>query len=346
MQTTSNLPTVQHNRKSLVRPPEQEDIPDLLIELVRRFEALMEAFTTQQHRRGFYERINTLLRQTEEAMADLDPIQTAIFITYFRDQLHPYFLQASAIARSFSKPLGYAGDYEMMNMAYRNQAEGESPLGRALHQWFNTSLGANAVRTRRRWILEQMQMHGIDWHGPFKIASIASGPAYELRDLISESFLVESCELTCVDQDPAALECASQQLGEVMKASERFCPTTFVHDSVRHMVGNPSEARLKPQSFIYSLGLYDYLPERVARPLTTYLYSRLEPGGRLIIGNYSPDNDARFAMELIMEWKLIYRTEAQLMGLASDLPTGAKCQFTSECTGMQLFLVIDKPKSH
>lgn len=329
--------------RSLFHPPSGENLPPSLIRLVTSFAALLEGFTVHQQRRGFYERLNGLLRETEEAMVSLEPNQVSVFIAFFRDRLHAYFLQANAIARAYRAPLGYAGDYEVMATAHPNRPEGDSPLGKALHQWFNTTLGATAVRARRRWVLEQMQRHARDWDGVYKICSIAAGPAYELRDLIHDSSLVERCELTCVDQDRSALTCAREKLHEAMRSSERSCPTTFVHDSVRNMVAATEAPRLSPQSFIYSLGLYDYLSERVARPLTNYLYDRLEPGGRLIVGNYSQHTDGRFAMELIMDWQLIYRSEAQLMALASHLPPGAQCRYTEEGTGTQLFLVIDKP---
>ncbi|MBX7116112.1 MAG: hypothetical protein K1X64_17410 [Myxococcaceae bacterium] len=317
-----------------------------MTKLVTSFEVLFDGFTPEQPRRSFHERLNALLRETEAAFNALEPGQAAQFTVLFRDRLHPYFLQANAMARAFHKPLGYAGDYEVMNMAYRNQPEGDSPLGKALHQWFNTTLGATAVRTRRRWILEQMQIHGRDWKGTYKICSVAAGSAYELGDLIHESFLVERCELTCVDQDRSALTFASEQLNEAMQHAERSCPTAFVHDSVHNMVGAGATAarRFTPQSFIYSLGLYDYLPEKVGRLLTRYLYNQLEPGGRLIVGNYAQQTDTRFTIEMVMDWQLLYRSEAQLMALAADLPIGATCRYTAECTGMQLFLIVDKPR--
>lgn len=67
---------------------------------------------------------------------------------------------------------------------------------------------------------------------------------------------------------------------------------------------------------IYAAGLYDYLEDRVARLLTAKLFDRLAPGGRLLIGNFTPASPSTGYMESFMDWHLIYRDEAAVSALA------------------------------
>src|SRR5262249_17542349 len=52
---------------------------------------------------------------------------------YAAVHLHRFCRQAPLMRRALEKPLGYAGDYEMMNMLYRDPAEGETLFGKALN---------------------------------------------------------------------------------------------------------------------------------------------------------------------------------------------------------------------
>jgi signal transduction histidine kinase len=313
-----------------------------LISLIDQLEDVLRTWTfnDKEKARGLFERINTIIAKTEELSTKMDPTVTASFMAEWRRRLHPYFLQAPNIVRSYVKPLGYAGDYEIMKMAYRNQPEGETTLGKILHQWFNASHGATAVRSRRRWIIGQMETHGRTATAPYRLASIASGPAYELSDFVTQSYLVERAEVTCLDQDLQSLKSADKTLQEAMKLANRHCPTHFINESVRTLIKDPS--KLPPQNFIYSLGLYDYLDKKAATLLTQVLFDRLLPGGQLVVGNYSPRTDVKFAMDLIMDWQLIYRSEEDLIKIADSIKGEKKATVTSESTGMQLFLILDK----
>lgn len=64
--------------------------------------------------------------------------------------------------------------------------------------------------------------------------------------------------------------------------------------------------------FIYSIGIYDYLNRAQAMALTAWLMGKLNPGGKLLIANFTPDNWGRGYMEAFMDWKLVLRTREQM----------------------------------
>ncbi len=55
---------------------------------------------------------------------------------YLRRQLHPLLLCAPFVYRTYQKPLGYAGDYEMVNMILRSPYEGSSLFAKLLNSYF------------------------------------------------------------------------------------------------------------------------------------------------------------------------------------------------------------------
>src|SRR5258706_12916972 len=69
-----------------------------------------------------------------------------------RRHLHHLVLSAPFAQRTFDKPLGYAGDYEMVNMILRNTLEGGSLFAKIIHAWFVQQPPAEAHRNRIEYL--------------------------------------------------------------------------------------------------------------------------------------------------------------------------------------------------
>src|SRR5688572_15433843 len=70
----------------------------------------------------------------------------AVHRNFCRRQLHPLLLCSPVLYRTFAKPLGYAGDYEMVNMIMRTPYEGSSLFAKLLNLWFLRQAPAEAHR--------------------------------------------------------------------------------------------------------------------------------------------------------------------------------------------------------
>jgi hypothetical protein len=71
---------------------------------------------------------------------------------------------------------------------------------------------------------------------------------------------------------------------------------------------------------IYSTGLYDYLKQPLGRRLTLRLFEMLKPGGQLVIGNFRRGTPERGLMESYMDWHLVFRSHAEMLDLAIQIP--------------------------
>src|SRR5688572_12105864 len=80
--------------------------------------------------------------------------------TYVRRCLHPLILSSPFASRTFTKPLGYAGDFEMVNMILRDPYEGPSLFAKIINFWLLGQDPAEAHRNRVK-LLQQALLHEV-----------------------------------------------------------------------------------------------------------------------------------------------------------------------------------------
>ena len=263
---------------------------------------------------------------------------------YLRKSIWHYILESDFIKRTNLKPRGYAGDSAMMEMLYRNEYIGKSSFGKIFHKHPCDTKAADAVRNRRRLINKYMsQRLSTSGKEDFKILSIACGPAWEMQDFLRESPYKHQAKIFLLDQDEEALGEARSGIDSI--PTDKPFQVEFIKESVRTILktGSP-EITFGQYDFIYSMGLYDYLTDSVAKVLTEKLYSMLCPGGILIIGNYHVENETRKYMEYIMDWVLYYRDEESMFELLEDIPKAFTSEVGFDDSGTQMFLRVEKNK--
>ena len=73
------------------------------------------------------------------------------------------------------------------------------------------------------------------------------------------------------------------------------------------------------------------------------LYTELNPGGLLLIGNFHPSNPLRLWMESTVDWFLIHRTEDELLAIGKAGAPEGRHFVMAEPEGVNLILVTTKP---
>ena len=271
------------------------------------------------------------LYNLEKLTNNLTVKEHILYKEYFREKVNHISMQAPIVNRGLTKPLGYAGDFETMRMCYDNNYEGKTNLGKIMHKHFvDTHSVAVAVRNRRILIPKLIKDSNT-----FNILSVACGPAYEAIDILNEN---SSYILSLLDQDKTALTAAKEKISKYFNAFER---TKYININIRSLFKDP--INIGKYDFIYSMGLFDYLNDKSALLLCKSLFSILNPGGVLVIGNLStktPLKD-RLMMEYWMEWPLIYRSDTQM---ATLVPNGVLYNTFYEESGNQVFLRLIKDK--
>jgi extracellular factor (EF) 3-hydroxypalmitic acid methyl ester biosynthesis protein len=221
--------------------------------------------------------------------------------------LHALVQEDPYTHRAATKPRGYAGDAVMMDFIYSGTPpEGTSAVGRGVFSaTTRVSMGLSVLY--RRQLLKSLIDDTVVTRDAGRILSVASGHAREFEGSLVGSPVFQG-EVVVLDQDP--LSCA--EVARVHAGS----PVKVVNEGVRELLSGHLAESLGSFDLVYSAGLYDYLPDGLARRLTARLLQMLRPGGRLVIANFVPGGSGRGYMELFMDWTLVLRNEAAMRDLS------------------------------
>ncbi len=253
--------------------------------------------------------------------------------------LTPEFMNGAIWRRSYEKPLGYPGDFRIMDMVYDWRWEGERLFDQLVHR-----LGldvAECIATRMVRMRQAIADTVLAAPGdrPARIATLGCGSAREVVDYLSIGALPRPVDFTLVDQDAAALSQAYERTYPQVLHLQRRASVSCLHASFSQLLKTGELfCSLPPFDLIYTVGLVDYLSERRTKALVASLYGQLAPGGTLIVGNMlrSPRGNL-WPMEFICDWSIAYRDEREMEALASGLagaaatsldPTGRVCLLT------------------
>jgi len=257
--------------------------------------------------------------------------------------LTPEFMPGAIWRRSYEKPLGYPGDFQIMEMVYDWQRQGDHPFDQLLHR-----LGlevAECIATRMVMMRQQIAATVLaNASGPARITSLGCGSAREVTDYLQLERLPRAVDFTLIDQDQGALSRVYESTYPSVIRHERKASIACLNTSFSQLTrAGELFGKLPPQDLIYSVGLIDYLSERRAKLLIDGLYGQLAPGGTLIIGNmHATPTGNLWPMEFICDWSIIYRSETEMLALASDLEH-ASPQASFDPTGRVCLITLRKP---
>jgi extracellular factor (EF) 3-hydroxypalmitic acid methyl ester biosynthesis protein len=247
--------------------------------------------------------------------------------------------------RSYAKPLGYPGDFEIMNQVYDWERVGDSAYEMLMHR-----IGlevAECIRTRMEVVLTHISdvVREKGSGRPARITSLGSGPAREVVDFLRGSAASHHrAEFSLIDQEQDALQFAHEITYPYALNSDGRIKVQGLNISFTDILrGTNCLAGLPPQDLVYSVGLLDYLTAYRAKALVRRLYDLLLPGGLLIIGNMNKCPLSNFwPMEFIVDWTLQYRDDADMMAWAQGL-NAEQAWTETERTGRVRMLFIRKP---
>ncbi|MEI7973242.1 MAG: class I SAM-dependent methyltransferase [Bdellovibrio sp.] len=289
----------------------------------------------------FQSALTPIYQRLQELTKDIAPEQLPIYFDFFRQILGDLLFQSAYAHRAYFKPRGYAGDFEMMNHVYKRELRGESLFAKCLQRYFVDEPAGKAVRNREAYLRTKIReiCRISSAQLPIRLLSVASGPAVEIQKLVSDpEFSIENLEFHLLDQDLDALKHAQRRILEVALPLNRIPKLQLHHRAIKNVI---QEGLLdRNYDLIYSAGLFDYFTDPVAVYAAQQLVAGLRPQGRLVIGNFSMKNPNQFAMGLIMDWNLIYRSEEKMKELFSR--AGSSYQLEQEDQGINFFAIITK----
>lgn len=224
----------------------------------------------------------------------------------------------------FTKPHGYAGDFEIIDRIYQTWISPDPDLANWDH-FFHRMAAPRAVRNRKTYFHRLLDHYATD--PTTRILKVGVGPGRSMYEWQSAN-LDSRVAFDCIEIDPKAIEYAAE-LNSAFADRIRFIRT--------------NARRYKPTehyNLIWAAGIFDYFDDDTFRQMVCNLLPALAPGGEIVIGNFSDTNPSRPFLE-VGAWYLHHRGTDQLVRLAEECNV-ARERITIGCEplGVNLFLHI------
>ncbi|UCC94578.1 MAG: PilZ domain-containing protein [Candidatus Omnitrophota bacterium] len=235
----------------------------------------------------------------------------------FRYLVSTWAYKSTIVKRAFEKPRGYPGDYRMLEAVYDNR-----PVSKKIGCYFDTNFlkspYAVALRLRKDHLREMLRVYiAQGGTNPIRILNIACGSCREIRELVPALRTHHPIVFTCLDLDQEALNFAHQILSSCISSDIKY---KFVKNDVSHILKDKLALQsLGKQNFIYSIGLIDYLPDRVLKKLIAALYERLDEGGKLILTHKNKDKTfPPISPDWFCNWQFVPRDKYKVIELIHE----------------------------
>lgn len=282
---------------------------------------------------------------------DYGDVRFSAIKEYTERVIRPHLMGAPVFERSWAKPLGYPGDYQIMLYAYLSNQPIETPslFDNVMHLYFAHTFGEcirgrldlamAAIRAR----LEQIETSP---DRPFEMLSVGAGAAVELPPLLSHPSAANTYQkIHLIEQDEHPLQYALENVAPVLaRHGDRIDLTAFNVSFVEVFQAGRlvQEEALGQQDVIYSLGLVDYFRQPRAKKFAKEMYAHLKPGGTLILCNVAKRREGcEWILECLTDWRLHYRTEQDMLDMM-DLP-GAEVSLQLEPSKQMWVITAKKP---
>ena len=288
-------------------------------------------------------KLDDLFRSFEHAAGNIIASETMHHKIFTQRDLHPLMLQAPFIYRAYHKPLGYAGDYEMVNMMLGNGREGNTTYAQLLNVLYLKVAPVLAHQNRIDILIEYLERitQDKDQSEPVRILNIGCGPAIEIQRFLNKGKCSRNVFFRLIDFNDETLEYTRSTIEKISETSDNNPVFDYVHMSVHSLLKQSGKNINIPEdekfNFVYCAGLFDYLSDKVCSRLISLFYAFLKNNGSILVTNVHSDNPNRWAMEHIAEWYLIYRDEKNMANLASDYKDK---HIFKDKTGVNIFMEI------
>ena len=233
----------------------------------------------------------------------------------FRKLVNNWTNKGLITRRALKKPRGYPGDYELLEVIYNNK-----PISKGLGFYYDKdfldndyAIGVRERKDKTKDILKAFVTSAN--YNEINILNLACGSCREIRELFNDKFSTsKELNFSCVDQDEEALKFSKNNLKKLEK-NIRF---RFLKENVIKFAGKNNDKIFKildKYHLIYSIGLADYLPDRILKSLIRFCYELLYQGGKIVIAHKDIEKHKPLQPNWFCDWNFYSRDESKLIDL-------------------------------
>ena len=262
--------------------------------------------------------------------------------------VHRFILQSPFSYRCFTKPLGYAGDYGMVNLMLGNPYQGATLFAKLLNHAFLDTGPVVAHQNRIDYLVGALREVATERAAKglrTRILNLGCGPAEEIQRFIEADPVAEHCDFELLDFNPETLRYTQGQMEAAQQRSGRSVNIQFIEESIQGFLRQATRGESYPKEsydFVYCAGLFDYLQQRFCAKLTKVMFGLVKEGGLTAVTNVSRDNSIPAVMADFLEWTLIERSQEEMWDLVPSGNLSLLKELKSDSTRINLFLELRK----
>jgi hypothetical protein len=232
----------------------------------------------------------------------------------FRFLIGAWAYRSPMTKRAFDKPKGYPGDYLMLENVYNHQPLTKEGIGFYFDEYFLNSPYAVAVRCRkdklRGFIEREIKQEALK---NIKIFNIACGSCREITEMPFTLFRDKTITFTCLDWDEDALEFSRDKV-KGFPSNVKF---NFIKEDIMNLIKDLAiVSSFEKQDLVYSIGLIDYLPDRVLKLFMQFFYGILKAKGKLILTHKNREKTfSPIGPDWFCNWKFVPRNKEEVTHL-------------------------------
>jgi extracellular factor (EF) 3-hydroxypalmitic acid methyl ester biosynthesis protein len=292
-------------------------------------------------------KVTELFLEFEQEAGNIPPEEVNTHKAFARKEVHPLILCSPFVQRVYIKPLGYAGDYEMVNMVLKkSKSTGSSTYAKIVNSFHIETVVSKAHRNRVTMLQERLKQEAervSTLRQPFTVLNIGCGPAAEIQHFIRKEKISDQAIFHLMDFNKETIDYANNKINLAIQESGNKPQKVFILRSIDELLKKAyvkGEISSNQYDMVYCAGLFDYFSSRICKRLVGLFYDRLRPGGLLTLTNVHPNNSNRHQMEHLLEWYLVYRNEKDMEKLSP--PEVFQKEIRTDSTGVNIFLDIRK----
>jgi CRP-like cAMP-binding protein len=275
------------------------------------------AFTSEKAFRDFCHLVHGTIGNSSSASASVQ----AQLGTRLQREILPFVLLTETMERFYSKPRGYAGDFQTIAMIYQNRCAGSGRIGPLLDRCFLNFPAAIAMRNRRELLAREILQTIEARKGTTHVTSLACGPADELFDVFGQLDDPRRLQACLLDIDLEALAFVANRRDKARLQNRMH----LINANLVYLALGRQKLDLHDQDMIYSIGLIDYFNDKFVIKLLNWIQGRLRKGGTVVIGSFHPNNYCKELMDYVLDWRLIHRSEKEMDRLFAASTFGRPC---------------------
>jgi len=293
-----------------------------------------------------FPKLASLFEKFERVIDANDRDLAASYSQYARRLLHPLVLTSPFMRRTFEKPLGYAGDYQMVAMMMRDPFEGDSLFAKLLNAYFINTPPVVAHRNRIDVLVQRLQLEStrVANQRPIKVFNLGCGPAVEIQRFLSGPGPGKRADFTLLDFNAETVDHTGRIFQQLRQNSGSQSSFQIIKKSVAQLLKDSSQFGEAGYDFVYCAGLFDYLPDTVCARLMEVFYGLAAPGGLVLVTNVHVNNPSRGWMEYMVDWNLVYRDAGQMAEIIPAEVPRENLHISVESIGVNIFAEIRKPE--